>query len=96
MVAHWLQRAVPATPFRTPYLYRYVRHPIYLGFIVAFWATPTMTEGHLLFASVTTVYIFVGIQLEERDLLKLFGSVYRSYREKVGMLFPRIGKPGPK
>jgi methanethiol S-methyltransferase len=81
-------RQAAAPRFKAPALYKVVRHPIYFGFIVGFWAAPTMTAGHLLFAAVTTAYIMIGILLEERDLLELFGDEYRHYRQRVSMLVP--------
>jgi len=83
-------RGRPYTPvgFRTPWPYRFVRHPIMTGFVIAFWATPIMTLGHLLFAAVSTLYIVAAIQLEERDLLAYHGRDYADYRQQVRMLLP--------
>jgi protein-S-isoprenylcysteine O-methyltransferase Ste14 len=82
--------------FRTPALYQVVRHPIMLGFLVAFWATPMMTWGHLLFAGVTTAYIVGGVFLEERDLRHAFGGIYEEYQRRVGMIVPWIGREKPR
>ena len=75
-------------PFQTPWLYRVVRHPIMLGFLIAFWATPTMTYGHLLFAAVVTAYVLVALRLEERDLVAHYGETYAAYQAQVRMLMP--------
>jgi protein-S-isoprenylcysteine O-methyltransferase Ste14 len=82
----------PEAKFRTPLLYRHVRHPIYLGVFLAVWATPLMTVGHLLLAAVITGYILIGNQLEERDLIRQFGDQYRLYRQRAAMLVPLPGR----
>lgn len=87
----WMHyRSQPYQPvgFRKVFLYNFVRHPIMLGFIIAFWATPHMTIGHMVFAVATTVYILVALQLEERDLVAQLGSVYEDYRRQVSMILP--------
>jgi protein-S-isoprenylcysteine O-methyltransferase Ste14 len=85
---HLLGRGESPPRLRTPLLYRLVRHPLYLGFLVAFWAAPVMTAGHLLFAILATLYICVGTVLEERDLLATFGEEYRRYQARVPSLLP--------
>lgn len=89
----WLHargREAAAPIFRKPLFYRKVRHPIYSGFFLAFWATPVMSYGHLLLAAGMSVYMLIGIRHEERDLVELFGDDYHAYRREVGMLAPRL------
>jgi methanethiol S-methyltransferase len=82
----------PEPVFHTPYFYKRVRHPLYSGFILAFWATPVMSTGHLLLAIGMTVYILIAIRHEERDLVGVFGAEYEEYRTRAGMLIPKLGK----
>ena len=84
--------AMEGPQFRQPFFYRLVRHPLYSGFFLAFWATPVMTAGHLLFAAAMSAYVLVAIRYEERDLVGLFGDDYERYRREVGMLTPRMGR----
>ena len=88
----WLQligKRYQPVPFRTPVLYRYVRHPLYVGWFLSFWAAPTMTVTHLVFALATSAYIFIAIQLEEHDLVAAHPE-YADYRRRVPMLVPFI------
>ncbi|MBS0468786.1 MAG: isoprenylcysteine carboxylmethyltransferase family protein [Proteobacteria bacterium] len=91
--ARLTHRALPEAQFKTPLLYRYVRHPLYLGLLLSLWSVPRMTAGRLLFALGLSVYILIGIAFEERDLLAQFGERYRRYRAQVGMLLPRRSRP---
>ena len=85
---YWQGNMVQPPSFKTPLLYKLVRHPLYFGFMLAFWATPTMTVGHLLFAIATTGYIIIGTLLEERDLVAFYGQTYVEYRRRVSMIIP--------
>lgn len=82
--------AAEAPAFRQPMFYKMVRHPLYSGFFLALWAIPEMTAGHLLLAGGLSIYVLIAIQYEERDLVRMFGTDYESYRDRVGMLAPRL------
>lgn len=90
---HLRGRQYEHLPFRTPLAYRYVRHPLYVGWLIAFWATPTMTAAHLVFAVLMTAYILIAIPLEERDLISHFGEKYVAYRRRAGALWPKMNAP---
>jgi protein-S-isoprenylcysteine O-methyltransferase Ste14 len=92
--SHASGHEIPAPVFREPLFYKRVRHPLYSGFVLAFWATPVMTVGHLLLAAGMTVYILIAIRHEERDLVGLFGTTYEDYRRRAGMLIPKFGRGG--
>jgi methanethiol S-methyltransferase len=92
--ARLTHRALPEAEFRTPLLYRYVRHPLYVGLLLGLWSVPVMTAGRLVFALGLSVYILIGIRFEERDLLRQFGERYRLYKKHVGMLIPHAKSPG--
>jgi len=87
-------KEIPPSEFTTPLFYRIVRHPLYLGFIIALWAAPVMSVGHLVFAAGSTAYILIAIQLEEHDLVNVFGETYVAYRKRVSMILPWA--PNPK
>ena len=87
-------KAAAPPVLRQPFFYKFVRHPLYSGFFIAFWATPVMSVGHLLFAAGMSIYMLIAIRLEERDLVATFGSGYIDYQRKVGMLVPGLGKRG--
>jgi protein-S-isoprenylcysteine O-methyltransferase Ste14 len=91
---HLRGREAEPPKFRQPFFYKWIRHPLYLGFFLAFWAAPVMTAGHLLLAAGMSVYILIAIRHEERDLVSLFGRDYELYRERAGMLLPRFRRRG--
>ncbi len=90
---HFRGETPPEMKFRVPGMHKWVRHPIYVGWLIIFWATPTMTVAHLVFALMTTAYILIAIRFEEADLVDEFGDDYRAYQKDVGMLLPKVGEP---
>ncbi|MHC4141102.1 MAG: methanethiol S-methyltransferase [Planctomycetota bacterium] len=93
VVLHWRQQVYTHRPFVERSLYKWVQHPLMVGFLIAFWATPTMTAGHLLFALVTSAYIVVGTRIEERDLARMLGNEYHQYRARTARFLPRPKRP---
>jgi protein-S-isoprenylcysteine O-methyltransferase Ste14 len=91
---HVARKSYQPPQFRTPALYRLVRHPLYIGWLIIFWAAPIMTSAHLLFAIMTTAYILIAIRLEERDLVDAFGADYVAYRRRTPMLIPKLWPAG--
>jgi methanethiol S-methyltransferase len=89
---HLRKQPYTSLPFRTPLLYDRIRHPLYAGWMLAFWATPTMTLGHLVLAGAMTLYMMIAVRFEERDLTNHFGDAYRAYQERVPMFIPNLGK----
>ena len=87
---YWRGRPYEPLAFRTPWMYAWVRHPLYIGWAIAFWAAPTMTVGHLLFAAGMTAYMLIAVQFEERDLIAHFGDEYTGYQQRVGMFAPKV------
>ena len=85
-------REYKSDPFRTPLVYAYIRHPLYVGWMIAFWATPTMSLAHLVFAVLMTAYMLIAIPFEERNLIEHFGDDYRAYRDRTGKLFPKFNR----
>jgi protein-S-isoprenylcysteine O-methyltransferase Ste14 len=94
VVLYFREKPYTHPPFKQASVYKLIRHPLMLGFLIAFWFTPTMTYGHLLFSCVITGYIFFGIHMEERDLNKLLGSDYAAYRKETPMILPLKLKRG--
>jgi methanethiol S-methyltransferase len=93
---HYQDKPYTSLPFRTPFAYRFVRHPLYIGWMLAFWATPTMTLGHLIFAASLSAYMVAASFVEERDLVEHFGTHYVEYQRSTGRLVPRLGATATK
>jgi protein-S-isoprenylcysteine O-methyltransferase Ste14 len=92
VVSYAQGREHPEPPLKVSLLYRFIRHPLYLGFLTVFWVTPEMTAGRLLYAGLMTMYVLIGIPLEERELVRAHGLAYEQYRDEIPMLLPRLGK----